>query len=259
MSNFGKELPAYLDLFRGCASQKIIFEATTEYINRPGAAETLWNFNPEAKIIVIVREPLDYLSSWAHQLTRNTGRWHDVRRDILEGREYTRIRYAEQVGSFLTRFGKSRVKIVVYDDFLADNARVLRELCDFLDIPRPSVFEPVRENLSIGPKNRTLFHIHRLFASMFIYSRPGIYLRSILKKMFGADFYGGVKRGVESVFRRRREEARGILSPEERRKFMETYASEVKKLGALIDRDLISLWRYPVQVGCGETTKEHEL
>ena len=55
-------------------------------------------------------------------------------------------KYCEQVERFLAAFGKSRVKIVIYDDFRDDNLAVCRDVFRFLGIDTD--FEPVSEEVN---------------------------------------------------------------------------------------------------------------
>ena len=58
----------YLSLFKPTSKQQHVFgEASTWYLPTPGMATTLMQFNPAAKVVVILRNPMERAySAWCH-------------------------------------------------------------------------------------------------------------------------------------------------------------------------------------------------
>ena len=54
---------AYLQLFSKAKNVKIAGESSTNYLYSQVAAEKIYNFNPDAKIIIVLREPAQFLYS----------------------------------------------------------------------------------------------------------------------------------------------------------------------------------------------------
>jgi hypothetical protein len=71
------------------------------------------------------------------------------------------VRYADQVKRYFDTFGRSNVRVVLFDDFRADAARVLRETCDFLGVD--SGFHPRLEVVNSNKRVRSeaLRHVLR--------------------------------------------------------------------------------------------------
>jgi hypothetical protein len=62
----------YLGLFRDAPAGAILGEASTDYLSCPGVAARLHAWNPEAKIIVMLRDPIDRAySEYQHSIAAN--------------------------------------------------------------------------------------------------------------------------------------------------------------------------------------------
>ncbi len=62
----------YLGLFRDAPPGAILGEASTDYLSCQGVAERLHAWNPEAKIIVMLRDPIDRAySEYQHSIAAN--------------------------------------------------------------------------------------------------------------------------------------------------------------------------------------------
>jgi hypothetical protein len=147
-------------------------EATPYYLYHPVVAERLAATAPHAKIVILLRDPVERTLS--HY-------WHEVRggRESLpleealqaeqarlrgraaalvggkspcenvEHRNFSyqdRSRYAPQVSRYLELFGASQVLVLRSEDLFRDDPRVKARLADFLDLPeltRPFVAENV--------------------------------------------------------------------------------------------------------------------
>jgi hypothetical protein len=146
---------SYLGLFAGAGSARVIGEGSVFYLMSTRAAEELAQFSPSARILIMLRNPVDMMHSLhalylrtrndelddfaaalAAQADRAEGRRLPPRCYFAEGLQYTRLaRYAEPVARFLRVFGKARVHVVVFDDLVRDPAGEVRRLLAFLGLP----------------------------------------------------------------------------------------------------------------------------
>lgn len=120
---------------RGCT---IVGEASTVYTMLPtvrGVAERLHKFNPNAKLVYLMRDPVQRTIS--HY-------WHDVKRlresrplltALREVSRYTDVSYyAMQVKPYFSLFGRERVYTLTFEDLVANPASVLRDLFGWLGV-----------------------------------------------------------------------------------------------------------------------------
>ncbi len=159
----------YLALFSKAGSEKCIGEATPTYLMAQSSAEEIYKFNPEAKIIIMLRNPTELLIS-LHRLGLRTGT--EVIPDFKEALSSTfqaRIRFShpsnqllrndlfysnvtkltEQVAKYIKVFGREKIHIIVYDDFVNNLEKVYRETLEFLQVDakfRPEVFNKINAN-----------------------------------------------------------------------------------------------------------------
>jgi hypothetical protein len=146
---------AYFALFGGAGNKAIVGESSTAYTTFPhenGVAERIHAFNPEARLIYIVRDPVQRTIS--HYWWRV--RWEEETRDI-----YTAItqwslycdvsNYAMQLKRYLQVFSPNQIMVVTLESLSCSPHRVLADIFGWLGVD-PSKLPPllhVREN--VGP------------------------------------------------------------------------------------------------------------
>ncbi|WP_067563880.1 sulfotransferase family protein [Halofilum ochraceum] len=130
-------------------------EASVWYLFSDHAREEIFRYNPFAKIIILVREPAEFVASlhaqlvfggyeadpeleraWERERKRKAGipantieeipGWRTRYRELIRMREYA-VRYVE-------RFGDENVLILNYEALVADAGSVYRKTLEFLDI-----------------------------------------------------------------------------------------------------------------------------
>ena len=141
---------AYRALFAG-ATQPRRGEASVWYLYSRTAAAEIHAFSPDAKIIVMLRNPAEMLYSqhsqflyngnedltdfWealAAEPERRAGRRVPVSAHLVDGLFYSEtVKYAEQLGRYFDTFGRENVHVILYDDFRADLPGTYRETLRF--------------------------------------------------------------------------------------------------------------------------------
>jgi hypothetical protein len=150
----------YLAHFEGAGPVKRIGEATTSYLYSKTAAREIKAFNPDARIIIMLRHPVEAISSLHEHYVRHGSEpaleleeaiADEPRRLRLlqEGTQMPcyrdQVRYAEQVERYLDAFGRDRVHVVIFSEFVADTATYRRTL-SFLGVDPAIQPDFTREN-----------------------------------------------------------------------------------------------------------------
>ena len=145
---------AYLNLFRRARGQTIIGEASTSYFFSTQAAEEIRAFQPDAKIIIMLRHPVDMMYSQYYQglaLGEETAETFEQALELEPLRQageflpataflpnYLFYRHnahlCQHVKRYLDVFGRQQVHIILFDDFQRDPAQVYRAVLVFLGI-----------------------------------------------------------------------------------------------------------------------------
>lgn len=147
---------AYLDLFKdSSASALAVGESSATYLYSEVAAAKLHAFDANAKIIAMLRNPLEMMPSLhAQKLVNGT---EDKKRfaDALAAEKrrkagelpargafpfyYDAAMYSGQLARYFALFPRAQVHVIVFDDFKRDAKGVYNEVLSFLDLPP---FEP---------------------------------------------------------------------------------------------------------------------
>lgn len=137
----------YLALFPPTSSVRYVAEASTTYLYSLRAAEEIAAFNPEARIVILLRQPVrrafsEYLMNRRIGIARGSfseamAADHDrVRRGefrLFERYVYAGL-YAKQVERFLRAFPREHVFIAAIDEPGNNIERIAKDLCSFLGI-----------------------------------------------------------------------------------------------------------------------------
>lgn len=143
----------YLDLFTGWENEKITGEASPQYLNSKVAAKEIRKFNPNAKIIIMLRNPVDWMYASHSQALKSGFETVSNFKKALELEEerkkgnlpklsllvhpmrllyFEGAKFAEQVKRYMDVFDRKQIKMIIFDDFRKDNAKVYREVLKFL-------------------------------------------------------------------------------------------------------------------------------
>ncbi len=162
----------YLKIFDSADDkQKIIAEASVLYLYSNEAIKNIFDFNKDAKIIVMLRNPIEMVYSWHSQLLNTadeeiksfSAAW-DMEKERRKGKNipstcksektlyYSEIaKYGEQIESLFTVFPKEQVQIIIFDDFKKSTRKVYLEVLSFLCLPSDERidFPKINENTVI--------------------------------------------------------------------------------------------------------------
>jgi hypothetical protein len=237
----------YEGLFRDAQPDQQAGEASAWYLYSRSAATEIRAYAPDARIIVMLRNPVDVMYAQHSQLLFN------VEEDIADFGEaldaeparrrgerlppgplrvenlYYResVRFAEQLERYISAFGRDRVHVILYDDFRDDTLATYRGVLRFLGVDED--FQP---DFGIrNPNKRVRFAtLQRL-----VYQPPGPLLRIVpwLRRFRAVHWLRDTVLRANS-----RPQRRPAMDPALRRQLLAAHAPEIERLGRVIDRDL---------------------
>jgi len=234
-----REEGEYAQLFAGVAAEKAIGESSAFYLCLPGVAERIAQAVPDARIIMILREPAERAYS-AYMLLVRDGRetlsFEEGLSREAERRQqgyepmwwYKELSlYSSQVQRYLEVFGRERVKVLLYEEFYTHPEQSLREVFAFLgvreDVP---INTSVRYNVSGAPKSRRL---HTLLYKLI--DNPN----SLAKRVKPALAWKAMGKFLLRPNPK--------MNPQTNAQLREYFAEDVTKLEDLLDRDF-ACWQY---------------
>lgn len=144
----------YLDLFTDAREQRRLGEGSVWYLESEAAPAAISAFSPEARILIMLRNPVamayslhglylrtgnedleDFEAALDAQPRRRNGELLPPGVYFPEGLQYTEAAtYAAKVERYLETFGRDRVHIILFDDFVADTPGAYRRTLEFLDV-----------------------------------------------------------------------------------------------------------------------------
>lgn len=244
-------LEDYLALFEGYDS-KVCGDGSTWYLYSGSASTEIYDHNPEAKIVVMLRNPIDVMCALHNQML-----FDGVNEDIQDFREallaeddrekgrriprsckrreallYTRVvRFCAQIKRYFDVFGESSVHVIIYEDFSKDTQKEFFRAAKFLELDPQFVPEFRIKNA------RKYVRSPMLRFAIRAATRHGRVLK-------GVPFLGGALRSMRlraislnTVF-----EPGAPLNSEFRHKLSKDFSDEINSLSELLGRDL-SAWR----------------
>jgi len=168
---FAREIQSeeeYDDNFDSSDPDRLRGDFDPHTLHGPHAPEMIARANPRAKVLAILRNPID--RSYSHYLmdvrecAENRPFIHALKAEYqlyMRGSpEYCRLIrlgfYAKQIQGFQKALGPDNVKAWLYDDFVDHPADVLRQLCAFIGIDFEGLppLGSIRENEAGVPANR---------------------------------------------------------------------------------------------------------
>jgi hypothetical protein len=180
----------YEQLFDGAKTERAIGEASPQYLHAPEAAERIAAELPDARIIVSLRNPADRAySSYLSRVGRGVER-RPVQDALQPGNYYFDASlYGDALARYFAVFGRSRVKVLLFDDFARDTAAALRDLCAFLDIAaNVAIDTDARHNVGFVPKwaavDRIVLHAATAAAGLLPMSMRGTGLAFRLRRLW---------------------------------------------------------------------------
>jgi hypothetical protein len=236
----------YLSLFSKAGNAKRVGEASAGYLLSNRAALEIKEFCPSARIIIMLRNPVDMIYSGHSELVYGgvedildfeaaLNAEEDRKRGLrvpvashfpVEAFLYREVgRYSDKVKRYLDVFGREGVLIIIFDDFISDTPRVYRETCEFLGVS--SQFEPRFEIINPNKiaRSKTL----------------GNFLNNpSLRRLARASLPFPARRAIaRSLIRlNTRYERRPPMPLELRRRLQAEFAPEVERLSRLLGCDL---------------------
>jgi hypothetical protein len=238
----------YLEWFARHGQARYRTDRSVFYLYSSRAAEEIFSFDPDSRVIALLRNPVDQMHS-QHSEMLFQGDEDLVSFEDALGAEAPRkrgervpegcqkvfalfyrdiARYHDQVERYYRLFGRDRVCVVLYDDLVADAASAYRRVLDFLgaDPDHRPQFDVVNANKVVrSPRLRDLLRhapsgVRRLGRLVV----PDEHARAALRRRLHVlNTRGQARPPMDRVLRAR---------------LTDEFAPEVHRLERLLDRDL---------------------
>ncbi|MBV6397460.1 MAG: hypothetical protein HFACDABA_03074 [Anaerolineales bacterium] len=246
----------YLKMFADADSEVLAAgDISPLHIYSRTALERIHAFNPAAKILLILRNPVDFVQS-IHQLNlgilredvKDLARAWDLQEERRQGRqmppscrEPQLVQYGN-LGSFgkhLERvysvFPRKQVMVILFDDFAADPKAVYESILAFLKVPSDGRTNFPTVNASFEQRSQFVARIFHPARSVYRFFMKVISIFGVNFMKNVSVFYGK----VEAL--NTRPAPRAKMDPALRARLQAYFRDDIEKLARLLGRDL-SAW-----------------
>ena len=231
----------YYSLFN--TNKKIIGEASTLYIFSKNAAKEIHKFNPNAKIIIMLRDLVDLVHSLHAQfifsgdeIIEDFSQALDMEHDRLNNKNipkqttvinklfYTSniLELPENINSFINYFGSDNIKYVYLDEIKNDPKKLYFKILEFLNV-----------DLNVQIPKFKIINKNKIYKSKFIRNfikRYSIRLGKIRSKIFNKPI--GIIKMIESL--NKQEKNRNVIHTSLRNSLINKFSKVELELNKII-------------------------
>ena len=245
-----RSLDDYEKLYPPGSENLIRGDASTAYIYSREAAGNIHQYNPEAKIIILVRNPADFCHALHRQYLNETvenepdfekalaleaprrlGKSIPKRVRVPSYLFYSeRIKYYQQVRRYLETFPRKQILILLHEDFQQDNKAVYRLVLQFLGA-KDTDFTPDFQSLNVSGEPRSAW-LHKK-----IHYPP---LKNTLYRLLGGRLYTRVHKTLSPLLMKKT--PREQLSQDSRKRLMALAEADLALLSKELGIDLLKRW-----------------
>jgi Sulfotransferase family len=227
----------YLRLFQKVQCEKAVGEATPAYLWSETAAANIQARIPDAKIVMILRDPAERAySQYLHQLAQGLTRYAFRRQIELSARRkgpqmsilhpFLQVGlYHEQVKRYLDRFPRENIRIYWYEEDWQQPARMLADLFAFLGVD--AAFAPDTSRKTLERRAPRMVAVNYLLKKSSIWPSVKGFLPPAIRARLGSMAF--------------RTDPPVAMDPNDRKYLIDYYRDDILKLASLLGHDL-SRW-----------------
>ncbi len=226
----------YLHHFADAGPMPALGEISHSYLSSPEVPARVAALNPDMRLLVCLREPVDRAFSDYLDLIKN-GLYDGSFEEALQQfpRLLDRGRYATYLQAYLDLFPKDQILVQLFDDLRADAQRYADEVFEFLGVtPLALPASELKSRMPAGTPRSTALAATAKSASQLV-KRIGLHrVRS------------RVKRSVvlrQALYRPYKDD-RPTVDPALAAELRQTFADEVRELDSLLDAPVSQRWGY---------------
>ena len=245
---YAKGLEGLSDFHKDVDKEKIILHSAINYFYFPIAAERLHQFNPDLKLILVLRNPVHRASS-AYRYFYKLGEEELSFEEALHREQEGNIKeefsgkhsylehglYAKQLKHFLKFFSLDQMHILFYEDLMAEKEKTISEIFSFLKIDQKFTPSFEAKNFTGAPKSRG---VNKMISTL---SRS-----KVLKGLNNLIPYN-LKVAVLEWIKEKNTSKQGnvkIEIPSQSIEMMEAYfKKDMEELGTILKMDLFKKWK----------------
>ena len=227
-------LEDYRQLFAEVKDEIAIGEASPLYLYSSKAIEKIAHYVPQAKLIVILRNPVDRAySCYKHLISFESDSFANAlkQEDKRIAQNWAHLwhykqggYYYRQLKGYFERFEREQIKVYLFDDLKSNPLGLVQDLFAFLEVDRSFVPDLTYKNVSNNPKVKVLQNV--VNGRHFLRSASKAVVPENLRKIAAKKIRSWNSQKFDS------------MADDVKQQLMEDYREDILKLQDLIGKDL---------------------
>ena len=224
----------YLHLFRKVKDEKIIGEASPDYLSNPEVPNLIHQIVPHARILISLRDPVERLISDYFMFQRLgvvKSSFHELFvKKLGSDKEITMMNrrlpiglYSENVKRYFDIFGREQVKVIIFEEFIKDTKGTVEEILRFLG------FNQKLDNFEAEVHNP--FGVARGSVAQFVFRNSRI--KTIAERVLAPEQRRALR---EKILIKKQPKPK--INPDDKKLLGEFYYDDVQKLQQILERKL---------------------
>lgn len=240
----------YESHFRDMAHLRARCDTSPSYFYDPRAAERVWAYRKDMKIIALLRDPVSRAySNHLHEILKGHTPHRNFEDAILENPTYVdQGRYHTHLKRWFDVFGPDQILVLIAEEISADPAAAAELLYDFVGVDTTFVSAVAFEARNTSDRARSPGLRRALRSGGDLMRRTGLEEHLARIKSVGA---------VDRLLRMNSVDIRAEVPPmteAARRQLTESFLPEMKALAGLLERDAFP---WPTWEAAGERSHSH--
>lgn len=240
-SAYVRDFETYKQLFKHRKNEKVIGEASVSYLYSKVAAKEIYNYNPNAKILIILRDPIERaFSHYLMNLSLGLTTKKDFIKEVMEDYEkkekgwgishlYIELGlYSDQIKRYLEIFPKENIKIVKFEMLKNYTEETLKDIFKFLGVENSNFkIDLSIKNASYIPTNPLI----NRFLNMYILNT----IRTKIRPYIHPSIWQILSKTYRNIFFKKN---KPILTHEDRIILLDYFINDIKKVEDLTSLNL---------------------
>ncbi len=240
-SHYDHGVDWYLKHFEEAPSESLTkCEISHSYLYSKAAVGRIAEMNPDMKLMVCLREPVDRaFSAYLHGVRNGiypAGTTFEQALNSVDPSLIERGRYATHLAPYLAEFGRQHLHVSVFDELGSDPKGFALDILRFLEVPEMEVGENLKKKVMPAgtPRFRPLVRLAK---------GASAYARKIgLKKLRGRMKTSRLARNL--LYKPLEKKDKPTINEETKARLQEIFRPEMQQLDELLKADFVSRWGY---------------
>jgi hypothetical protein len=234
-----KSYEIYKGLYKNARENQLKGDISPSYLSNTTTAQRIFNHNPDAKIIISLRNPIH--RAFSHY-AMNFGVGYDLNESFEKslkakkkqiwggGNQYLELsNYFKPVESYYRHFDFKKIHLMIFEEWTRDKDSSLRNILEFLGVDKDTyINHNIKHNEKVAYKNIKTLNVLR---NKYIKSFIDTFLLSKAKEKLKSKWF-------------KKDEFDMRLSTETENELKDYFREEVERLEQLVKIPLIKTWKF---------------